>query len=382
MFISIAKKEIKLLIKEKGTFFWLLVLPILFIVLFGSMSSIKTQAVKIPYMDQDQTTASRQFIQSLEQMKGIQLENKESSSLDEQVQAIKEGKLSALLVLPKGFESRLTSGKEQAELLLYRDGAADAAVAPVQAILQNMAEAYKQNKISGSLAALGKNETEIKQIMLSPLHISEEKENTSSIDVISQIVPGYTVMFVFFVIISMVRRFIKDKENGMTARLSSTPMRSGSYLLGMWLPYLLVVLIQSSVLLGFGHFVYNLHLGDLVAIFCLILALSICVTGIGLVISLFVKSENMGMAFTQLLTMGGAVVGGLWFPADMMPPVLQIIGKCTPQYWAQKGIQDVILRGAHLPDIWLNVSILLAFALVAMVLALFRFGTFMRKAAI
>ncbi len=233
MFISIAKKEIKLLIKEKGTFFWLLVLPILFIVLFGSMSSMKTQAVKIPYMDQDQTTASRQFIQSLEQMKGIQLENKESSSLDEQVQAIKEGKLSALLVLPKGFESRLTSGKEQAELLLYRDGAADAAVAPVQAILQNMAEAYKQNKISGSLAALGKNETEIKQIMLSPLHISEEKENTSSIDVISQIVPGYTVMFVFFVIISMVRRFIKDKENGMTARLSSTPMRSGSYLLGM-----------------------------------------------------------------------------------------------------------------------------------------------------
>ncbi|MEV2329580.1 ABC transporter permease [Paenibacillus larvae] len=72
MFISIAKKEIKLLIKEKGTFFWLLVLPILFIVLFGSMSSMKTQAVKIPYMDQDQTTASRQFIQSLEQMKGIQ----------------------------------------------------------------------------------------------------------------------------------------------------------------------------------------------------------------------------------------------------------------------------------------------------------------------
>src|SRR5690625_7806775 len=44
-------------------------------------------------------------------------------------------------------------------------------------------------------------------------------------DVIVSIVPGYAVMFVFFIIISMVTSFIKDRDLGMVARLASTPLK-------------------------------------------------------------------------------------------------------------------------------------------------------------
>jgi ABC-2 type transport system permease protein len=41
--------------------------------------------------------------------------------------------------------------------------------------------------------------------------------------VLTQIVSGYTVMFAFYVIISLVRRILRDKESGMIPRRSISP---------------------------------------------------------------------------------------------------------------------------------------------------------------
>src|SRR5699024_6094648 len=48
--------------------------------------------------------------------------------------------------------------------------------------------------------------------------------------IILSIVPGYVVMFVFFIMISMVNTFIKDRNDGMIARLASTPISPIYYL--------------------------------------------------------------------------------------------------------------------------------------------------------
>lgn len=37
MITSFTRKEIQLLLKEKGTFFWLILMPIIFIVVFASV---------------------------------------------------------------------------------------------------------------------------------------------------------------------------------------------------------------------------------------------------------------------------------------------------------------------------------------------------------
>ncbi|MBN3523501.1 ABC transporter permease [Paenibacillus apiarius] len=383
MIKSMARKEIRLLLKEKGTFFWLLVLPILFIVLFASVfGSAGSSTIKVQYLDMDHTAASKELLQSIERMDGFELKTDSTLSLEEQLASIRDGKLSALLVLPQGFEASLKADANgPAEVTLYRDETVNSTVAPIQAVLHNIASGYRDASIAHALASSGMNEAKLKQVLTPPIHIAEKTENAVPFDMISQVVPGYTVMFVFFIIISMTRRFISDKETGMTARLSSTPMRPLSYLIGMWIPYLLVVLFQCAVLLSFGHFVYGLELGDMLSVVVIILALSLCVTGLGLALSVFAKSENQGVAFTQLIAMGGAVIGGLWFPTEMMPKFMQIIGQFTPQYWAQQGLKSVILHGAHVQDIWPNVLILLAFACVTLFIAVLQFPRFMRQAA-
>ena len=380
MIKNIVRKEILLVLKEKGTFFWLILLPILFILLFASIfGSVGSTSITVQYLDQDHSTASQNFVASLKKIQGFTVKSDTAASQDAQIEQIKNGKLSSLLVIPQGFGASLDSNR-QAEIELYQDASESSVVAPIQAVLQNISEKYKEGKITAVLASKGLNTSQVQEVLTPPIQLHNIKENATKANMITQVVPGYTVMFVFFVIITMVRRFIKDKESGMLSRLRSTPMKPFQYLIGMWIPNMMIVLIQSTVLLGFGRIAYHLNLGDFMAIVSIVAALAVCATGIGLALSLFVKSENQGVAFTQLITMGGAALGGLWVPYEFLPKFAQTMGRFTPQYWAQEGFQKVMLHGAHFTDIWPSLLVLIAFGIAGLAAAVLRFKAFILSA--
>src|SRR5699024_11492724 len=98
-----------------------------------------------------------------------------------------------------------------------------------------------------------------------------------------------------------------------------------AYLFGKWLPYMIVVFAQIFVLFVFGKIVYNIPIEQPFQLLCLAIALTFTVTGIGLAIALIVKTFNMGLAITQILALGGAVLSGLWVPIEFMPHFIQVI---------------------------------------------------------
>lgn len=200
-------------------------------------------------------------------------------------------------------------------------------------------------------------------------------------EAIAQIVPGYTVMFVFFIMISMVQCFLRDRESGMLARLRSTLMPPLHFLLGMWLPHVVVLLIQSTVLLGFGYAVYDLQLGNIPAVIAIVLALAICATGLGLALSMIASSLNAAIAVVQIIAMGGAVLGGLWFPFEMLPKAVQTIGQFTPQYWGLQGLQSAIVDGSgfNVNAVWQAVLLLLGIGVIGIVGAIALFRRYSRK---
>jgi ABC-2 type transport system permease protein len=382
MWWTVARKEWKLLIKEKGVFFWLLGLPIAFIVLFGGIFSDNGRSsVEISYIDLDQSAASRAFVQAIEGAGGYRMTEAAEGEMADKIQQIRDGKEAVLLVIPRGFGQAVESADgSQASVAVYRDAAAESTAGPLLAVLENLANRYRDGKVKTALEATGLSEAWQEGVMAAPLRIDDRPENAASFSGITQYVPGYTVMFVFFIIISMIRRFIGDRDSGMVARLRSTTMKPVSYLAGMWVAYLVVALIQCAALLAFGHWVYGMTLGDVGAVAALVVTLALCGTGLGLALAMLVKSENQGMAYTQLLAFGGAVLGGLWFPSDLMPAAMRTIGHFTPQFWAQKAFQDIIVRGMHTADIWPSLLVLAAFALAGLAVALLRFKTFLKSA--
>ncbi|CDQ41079.1 MULTISPECIES: ABC transporter permease [Virgibacillus] len=198
--------------------------------------------------------------------------------------------------------------------------------------------------------------------------------------VILSIVPGYVVMFVFFILITMTATFIKDRDNGIAARISSTPAPSYAYLLGKWMPYFVIVLIQITILFLFGKAVYTIPLEQPLFISIISICLTFTVTGLGLALALLVKTNNMGLAITQIIALGGALLSGLWVPMDMMPTIFQIIGKLMPQYWAHQGLRGAMDGTLEWRQFIMVLSILFAFGAAGFITALLRYPYFLKQA--
>ncbi|WP_347836763.1 ABC transporter permease [Gracilibacillus sp. JCM 18860] len=197
---------------------------------------------------------------------------------------------------------------------------------------------------------------------------------------VTQIVPGYTVMFSFFIIISIVIAFVKERDGGMVARIASTPLPINRYFIGKWIPFMLIVIIQIIVLFTFGVLVYDLPLGDPLSLIVLSFVLAFLSTSWGgMAMAVLVKTENMGIALTQIIALGGAMLGGLWMPLDMMPAFIQATAKFLPQFWALDGYKNILLEGGTIMDIWLSILILLSFGLIGAIIAFVSYPRFLRQ---
>ncbi|MBM7578624.1 ABC transporter permease [Jeotgalibacillus terrae] len=193
-----------------------------------------------------------------------------------------------------------------------------------------------------------------------------------------QIVPGYTVMFSFYIMISIVIAFIKDRDSGMTARIASTPLPTLQYFMGKWIPFILIVLIQIAVLFGFGVAVYDMPLGNAFALIMISVALAFVSTGCGMAMAVIAKTENMGIALTQVIALGGAMLGGLWMPVEFMPDIMQNIAQFLPHYWALQGYQTVILDGGNVLDVWASLLVLIAYGAVCIGIALSAYPRYLK----
>jgi len=75
---------------------------------------------------------------------------------------------------------------------------------------------------------------------------------------------------------------------------------------------------------------------------------------LGTILSSVVKTSAQAGALTVLISIVTSMIGGAWWPIEIMPKYLQTIGKFTPQYWAINGFNKIILRGFGLKEIMSN----------------------------
>lgn len=197
---------------------------------------------------------------------------------------------------------------------------------------------------------------------------------------LTQIIPGYTVMFAFFIITIMAQAFFKDRESGMLSRLASTPLEKYEYMIGMWLPNFFVVLIQVAVIYTFGHYYFKFSLGNIPALVAVTLLMAFVSTALGLLITFISDNQQMVMILVQITVLGGAALGGSWFPVDILPPGVQKVSMIFPQYWIQKSYISIFSQGANLGAIAGNLGILIVLGLAFFILAYVRYNKFYERA--
>lgn len=189
-------------------------------------------------------------------------------------------------------------------------------------------------------------------------------------DALAPMLVGLFAFFFVFLLTSVA--FLRERSQGTIERLMVSPLRRSEVVLGYVFGFTIFALLQSLLILLFVIGVLRVHYhGNLGLLFLVTLLLTIGGVNMGIFASAFARNELQVVQFIPLLLVPQVLLGGLFFPIKTLPPVLYQLAYVMPLTYANKALQDLMIRGLGFGDIWGDLVFLAGFATVMVALSAF-----------
>jgi ABC-type Na+ efflux pump permease subunit len=187
------------------------------------------------------------------------------------------------------------------------------------------------------------------------------------------LVPSYTVMFAFFLVLTVGWLFVGERRQGTLKRLRAAPLTRTDILLGKMVPCYVLSLFQGFFLLGAGKLVFDMSWGSqplwVIPVVC---STSLAAMGLALLVAAVAQTETQVAIYGTLLVVVLAGVSGcLMGDRELMPETMQQISRFTPHAWALIAYKQLLANPAS-PNIWLvgeSCAVLAGFGVGFVVLA-------------
>jgi ABC-2 type transport system permease protein len=191
-------------------------------------------------------------------------------------------------------------------------------------------------------------------------------------------VPAWTVFAMFFIVIPLAGNMVRERTAGTIVRLRTMPTSMVHFYAGKFLSYSAIGLLQAMLMISVGFWVMpllglaqlDLGSGMLPLIYVSITA-SAAATGYGLLVGTVFKTLHQAAIFGIVSVVIMAALGGIWVPLYIMSDFMIFIGHLSPMNWAMEAFNDVFLRGddlmsiiSHSWKLWLFAAICFGFALI------------------
>ena len=346
---AIVLKELRQLRRDKLTFAMIAGIPLLELVLFGYAINMDVRGIEAAVLDQANTAQSREAVAEIasSQVIDIQYRLHDPQQID---RLLREGRISAALVVPADFEARLQR-QDRPPLQLVVDGSDQS----VQASARQLA-AYPlpgwENRQGVEVVNFYNPER------LAPL-------NT---------VPGLlgvilTMTMVLFTAVALVR----EKEHGNLELLIATPVSPWELTIGKVLPFIGIGLIQVTVILVVGHWLFGVPVrGSILDLYGASLLFIVASLALGVWLSTLASTQFQAMQMAFFTFLPQILLSGFMFPFAGMPKAAQWIAEFMPLTHYLRLSRGIMLRQAGLQELWLEILILVVFCIVLLSLAVMR----------
>ncbi len=275
--------------------------------------------------------------------------------------ALSDGTAQAVLVLPRNFTTEFQKNR-QGVLDLRLEGSnptrSMAITARVtEAAMKALAELATAGFGMPGTASTGEATLPV-QVEATYLFAGEE------FDTMDYVAPVYIAFLaLFFVFLLACVAFLRERSQGTMERLLATPATRLEVVLGYMVGLGLFALIQVAVIVFFTVWVLKIHyLGSLALLFVIVAFLAIVGVTMGILASIFARTEFQVIQFVPLLIIPQALLSGLFWPVEEMPNYLRPFAYIMPLTYANRALRDVMLKGWGLAEIWPNLLILVGFA--------------------
>jgi ABC-type multidrug transport system permease subunit len=164
------------------------------------------------------------------------------------------------------------------------------------------------------------------------------------------LVPSYTVMFAFFLVLNVGWVFVTERRQGTLKRLRAAPISRGQILLGKLVPYFLLSLGQGAFLMIAGRLLFGLRWGpdswplwqQVACLVPVIFTTSVASMGLALLVAAVARSEIQVALYGAVPVLILALIGGCVLPREMMPEQAQSFALLTPQGWALDAYRELL----------------------------------------
>lgn len=208
----------------------------------------------------------------------------------------------------------------------------------------------------------------------------QETGKQATPDLSQSAVPGFTVLFVFLAAQTTARSIYEEKQIGSFRRLVAAPMSKAELLIGKILPNFITGLVQIVVIFAFGSLGMRLlGLAPLpiekapLGIILIAVILALCSSAFGIAIAAIARTENQISGLSTLLLWGMGLLGGSFIPLFVLERFLGPIPMIVPHYWANRALDDLLIRGLGMSSVAIDLGVLLGFSLLFFAIGLWRF---------
>lgn len=179
-----------------------------------------------------------------------------------------------------------------------------------------------------------------------------------------------TTLALFFGFLLTGISFLRERSHGTLERLMATPISRLDIVVGYLGGFFLFALAQTLIILLFTIYVLkvNYH-GDLWQIFVFQTIVIIGAVNLGIFISTFARNEFQMVQFIPLIIIPQIFLCGVIWPVAQMPDYLQWLSKILPLTYAVEGLRNIMLSGQNLVDVWVQLAVLVGFAILTSILA-------------
>ncbi|MCP4424139.1 MAG: ABC transporter permease [Chloroflexi bacterium] len=343
---SVIRKEWWHITRDRTSFILLLLSPVLLLITMGYAFSIDITNVGIGVMDQDLTPLSRQFISQIASTDALRVE-KWPGSLDEVETLLMRGQAKAVIIIPRGFEADLLSGKTAA-LQVVVDGTDPNTAGHAIRHIGAHTEHFTIEQVASQLARVGVNLGNI-----SPIDLSLRAWFNPQLRYTVSLIPALVGIVLSVPAMAASLALAREREWGTLEGLIATPIGRFELILGKIIPYLIAGFLSVPLCMATAVYGYKIPFVGNIWLYLLLAAVYLFSTmSISLFLSVFVSSQQVAMIASMLIFFfSGFFMSGLLIPFSLMGPLIKLEAFLFPTTHFVIISRSIFIKGASFAEI-------------------------------
>ena len=185
---------------------------------------------------------------------------------------------------------------------------------------------------------------------------------------------GMSVQFILFLGIDLGVALLLARRLGLWKRLRAAPLSRATLVASRMASGTVIACVLMLAIFAAAIAIFGVRIRGSVAGFALItLTFAIMTAAFGLFIAAVGKTPEATRGLAIVVTLIMVMLGGAWVPSFIFPPWLQTASLVVPTRWAVDGFDAMTWRGLGFDAALAPSAVLLGFALLFALLALWRF---------